>query len=123
MSSTAIHNMFTEEELVEIITTQKKCFMRKCSHKCSKCLYHQNPERIIAAYNQILDLLATQKSIKREFFSSGIEYASRQLIDSPMVAQVCFTEEEVMRHPLVKMVAQRQKAEKVQQSTPESEGI
>lgn len=78
MSSTAIHNMFTEEELAEIITTQKKCFMRKCSHKCSKCLYHQNPERIIAAYNQILDLLATQKSIKREFFSSGIEYAKAE---------------------------------------------
>lgn len=55
--------------------------------------------------------------------SSGIEYASRQLMDSPMVAQVCFTEEEVMRHPLVKMVAQRQKAEKIQQSTPEAEDI
>lgn len=53
--------------------------------------------------------------------SSGLEYASRQLIDSAMVAQVCFTEEEVMRHPLVKMVAKRQKAERIQQTTPEEE--
>ncbi len=44
--------------------------------------------------------------------SSGLAYASRQLMNSPMVAQVCFTEEEVIRHPLVKMITQRQKAEK-----------
>ena len=42
--------------------------------------------------------------------SSGLVYASRILMDSPMVAQVCFTEEEVIRHPLVKMIATRQKA-------------
>ena len=42
--------------------------------------------------------------------SSGLVYASRILMDSPMVAQVSFTEEEVIRHPLVKMVATRQKA-------------
>ena len=54
--------------------------------------------------------------------SSGIEYASSQLIDLPMVAQVCFTEEEVMRHPLVRMVAQRQRDERIQQSSPEAEG-
>ena len=41
--------------------------------------------------------------------SSGLVYASHQLIDSPMVAQVHFTEEEVIRHPLVKMIAMRQK--------------
>lgn len=41
--------------------------------------------------------------------SSGLTYASRILMDDPMVAQVCFTEEEVIRHPLVKMVAMRQK--------------
>ena len=41
--------------------------------------------------------------------SSGLAYASRQLMDSTMVAQVCFTEDEVIRHPLVKMVAMRQK--------------
>lgn len=40
--------------------------------------------------------------------SSGLVYASRQLMDSPMVAQVCFTEDEVIRHPLVKMIATRQ---------------
>lgn len=43
--------------------------------------------------------------------SSGLAYASRQLMNSPMVAQVCFTEDEVIRHPLVKVIAQRQKAE------------
>ena len=41
--------------------------------------------------------------------SSGLAYASRMLMDSPLVAQVCFTEDEVIRHPLVKMVAERQK--------------
>ena len=41
--------------------------------------------------------------------SSGLTYASRILMDSPMVAQVCFTEDEVIRHPLVKLVAMRQK--------------
>ncbi|MBR2994966.1 PhoH family protein, partial [Candidatus Saccharibacteria bacterium] len=41
--------------------------------------------------------------------STGLTYASRQLMDSPMVAQVCFTEDEVIRHPLVKMIAIRQK--------------
>ncbi len=41
--------------------------------------------------------------------SSGLTYASRQLMDSPMVAQVHFIEEEVIRHPLVKMLTMRQK--------------
>ena len=41
--------------------------------------------------------------------SSGLTYASRILMDSPMVAQVSFTEEEVIRHPLVKTIALRQK--------------
>ena len=42
--------------------------------------------------------------------NNGLVYASRLLYDNPMVAQVHFTEDEVVRHPLVKMVAQRQKA-------------
>lgn len=54
--------------------------------------------------------------------SSGLAYASRQLLDSPMVAQVCFTEDEVIRHPLVKMIAMRQKANRLKESTPDSEG-
>ena len=41
--------------------------------------------------------------------NNGLVYASRLLYDNPMVAQVCFTEDEVVRHPLVKMIAQRQK--------------
>lgn len=44
--------------------------------------------------------------------SSGLEFASRQLFDDPMVAQVCFTEDEVVRHRLVKLVARRQRARK-----------
>ncbi len=42
--------------------------------------------------------------------NNGLIYASRQLFDSPMVAQVHFTEEEVVRHPLVREIARRQKA-------------
>lgn len=41
--------------------------------------------------------------------NNGLVYASRLLYDNPMVAQVCFTEEEIIRHPLVKIVARRQK--------------
>ncbi len=44
--------------------------------------------------------------------SSGLAYASRVLMDSPLVAQVCFTEDEVIRHPLVKFVAEKQKSTK-----------
>lgn len=46
--------------------------------------------------------------------SSGLTYASRILLDSPMVAQVHFIEDEVIRHPLVKMIAQRQKSRKAE---------
>lgn len=48
--------------------------------------------------------------------SNGLVYASGQLMDSEMVAQVCFTEEEVIRHPLVKMVAMRQKEKKARRA-------
>lgn len=41
--------------------------------------------------------------------NNGLTYASSLLKDHPMVAQVCFTEDEVIRHQLVKMVAKRQK--------------
>ena len=44
--------------------------------------------------------------------NNGLVYASRQLFDNPMVAQVRFTEDEVVRHSLVKEVAKRQKADK-----------
>ena len=42
--------------------------------------------------------------------NNGLVYASKLLLDNPMVAQVHFTEDEVVRHPLVKEVAKRQKA-------------
>ena len=41
--------------------------------------------------------------------NNGLSYASHLLYDHPMVAQVCLTDEEVVRHPLVKEVAKRQK--------------
>lgn len=44
--------------------------------------------------------------------NNGLNYASRLLLDNKRVAQVCFTEDEVVRHPLVQDIAKRQKAEK-----------
>ena len=44
--------------------------------------------------------------------SNGITFARQLLANSPLVAQVTFTEEEVVRHPLVKMIAQRQREQK-----------
>jgi len=41
--------------------------------------------------------------------NNGLVYASAQLFDHPLVAQVCFTEDEVIRHPLVRAIAKRQK--------------
>lgn len=46
--------------------------------------------------------------------NNGIVYASGVLYDDPMVAQVHFTEEDVVRHPLVKLIAERQKQAKSQ---------
>jgi phosphate starvation-inducible PhoH-like protein len=45
--------------------------------------------------------------------NNGLVYASRLLFDNPMVAQVCFTEDEVVRHPLVKEIARKQKESKM----------
>lgn len=42
--------------------------------------------------------------------NNGIVYASKILKDSPMVARVSLLEEEVVRHPLVKLIAERQKS-------------
>ena len=44
--------------------------------------------------------------------NNGLVYAAQLLYDNPMVAQVCFTEDEVVRHPLVKAIAKRQSASK-----------
>ena len=48
--------------------------------------------------------------------NNGLVYASHQLKDNPMVAQVCFVEKEVIRHPLVKAIAERQKADRMKKS-------
>lgn len=42
--------------------------------------------------------------------NNGLVYASRQLFDNPMVAQVHFVEDEIVRHPLVMEIAKRQYA-------------
>lgn len=44
--------------------------------------------------------------------NNGIVYATQLLYDNPMVAKVQFNEEEVVRHPLVKMIAEKQRADK-----------
>lgn len=44
--------------------------------------------------------------------NNGLVFARNELIDSPLVAQISFTENEVVRHPLVKMIAERQKNKK-----------
>ena len=41
--------------------------------------------------------------------NNGLNYASHILYNHPMVAQVCLTDDEVVRHPLVKEVARRQR--------------
>lgn len=48
--------------------------------------------------------------------NNGIVYASRQLYDDPMVARVSLIEDEVKRHGLVKMIAQRQKGSGMRES-------
>lgn len=50
--------------------------------------------------------------------NNGLVYAKATLLGSPLVAQVCFTEDEVIRHPLVKEVARRQHAPGNQLSPP-----
>ncbi len=52
--------------------------------------------------------------------NSGLVYASRELFDTPYVAQVCFIEGEVWRHALVKLIAERQKARREQRNNPEN---
>ncbi len=46
-------------------------------------------------------------------FNNGLTYASQLLYNNPMVARVHFTEDEVIRHPLVRMIAERQKAQRI----------
>ena len=48
--------------------------------------------------------------------NNGIVYAREIVKDDPMVAQVTFTEEEVVRHPLVKLITQRQREAKITKS-------
>lgn len=40
--------------------------------------------------------------------NNGLTYASDLLLNNPMVAQMHFNEDEVVRHPLVRMIAERQ---------------
>ena len=45
-------------------------------------------------------------------WNNGLVYATQELYDNPYVVRVHFTEEEVVRHPLVKILAERQKAKR-----------
>lgn len=55
--------------------------------------------------------------------NNGLVYASQLLYNNPMVAQVHFTENEVVRHPLVKMIAERQKSLKERQRVLPADAI
>lgn len=50
--------------------------------------------------------------------NNGLVYASKLLFDNPLVAQVNFVESEVIRHPLVKMIARKQELESANQARP-----
>ena len=50
--------------------------------------------------------------------NNGLVYASQLLFDNPLVAQVCFIESEVIRHPLVQEIAKRQELESAKQERP-----
>ncbi len=51
-------------------------------------------------------------------FNNGLVYASKLLYNNPLVAQVNFIESEVIRHPLVKMIAKKQGLESANQARP-----
>ena len=53
--------------------------------------------------------------------NNGLVYASQLLYDDPMVAQVHFNEDEVIRHPMVRMIALRQKAKSLPKEQEENE--
>ncbi len=50
--------------------------------------------------------------------NNGLVYASKLLFDNPLVAQVNFVESEVIRHPLVKIIARKQELESANQARP-----
>lgn len=70
----------TQKKLIDIISSQKECFTRKCNHKCNRCPLERDPGEITEAYDAVLKLIADQKTIKTEFFNSGIEYAKNELV-------------------------------------------
>ena len=51
--------------------------------------------------------------------NNGLVYARRLLMGSPMVAQVTFVESEVVRHPLVREIAERQRTHHEQKALPQ----
>ncbi|MBR2709591.1 PhoH family protein [Candidatus Saccharibacteria bacterium] len=64
------------------------------------------------------DIYQTHSAYLDEY-NNGLTYASNLVYDNPMVAQVCFLEDEVIRHPLVRLIAERQKARITARSTSE----
>jgi phosphate starvation-inducible protein PhoH len=51
--------------------------------------------------------------------NNGLVYASQLLFDDPMVVQVHFNEDEVIRHPMVRLIAMRQKAKNLSRNRKE----
>jgi predicted ribonuclease YlaK len=51
--------------------------------------------------------------------NNGLVYASQLLFDDPMVIQVHFNEDEVIRHPMVRLIALRQKAKNLSRNRKE----
>ena len=70
----------TTEEIKDIISAQKHCFMRKCNRRCANCDLARDPNDIMAAYDAVLQLIKSQKDIKTEFFNSGVEYAKNEFV-------------------------------------------
>ena len=98
-SELAIYDEFQDQNRTQADTLLKRL------GEAGKIIITGDIEQIHAAY------------LDRE--NNGLIYARRQVMDSPMVAQVTFTEDEVVRHPLVRMIAQRQKETRTKSPTSE----
>lgn len=64
--------------VIEALQNKLECATRKCNKKCKDCPYNVDKENWIEALTQAIDVLESQKRIKREFFNSGIEYAKNE---------------------------------------------
>lgn len=68
------------KQILDIMSAQKHCFMRKCNHKCDRCELEREAKDVLLAYNEVLNMITHEKDIKKEFFNSGVEYAKNEFI-------------------------------------------